>query len=242
MLWNLALRTLFYDRAKLIAGLVGVIFSVVLVNIQGGLFTGLIGKASLIVDRSGADIWVGHRGMHNVDFAHGIPTRWIQRVRSIDGVEEAEPVRIGFSEINLPDGQFESVVVVGVTEGSKLGRAFDIVEGPANSLEYPDSVVVDQCDDKKLQTPKVGEIREIGGRRVRIAGKSHGILSFLVAPYIFTNHKLSAELSGTDPNMTSYFLVKLRSGSNSEQVCNEIRRRLDDVTVMTTEDLCGHQH
>lgn len=234
MLWNLAIRTLFYDRGKLIAGLVGVIFSVVLVNIQGGLFSGLMGKASLLVDRSGADIWVGHRGMHNVDFPHSIPTRWINRVRSIPGVAEAEPMRIAFSEISLPGGGFESVAVVGVTEGSDLGRAFKIVEGPENALDYADSVVVDQCDDGKLLSPTIGDIREVGGRRVRIMGKCHGILSFLVAPYIFTTHKLSAELTGTDPSMTSYFLVKLSDGADSQLVIDEIRQRLGDVTVMPT--------
>ena len=40
-----------------------------LVNVQGGLFLGLIRKVSLLVDQSDADIWVGHRRIHNVDFA-----------------------------------------------------------------------------------------------------------------------------------------------------------------------------
>lgn len=234
MLWNLAIRTLLYDRGKLIAGLVGVIFSVVLVNIQGGLFSGLIGKASLLVDRSGADIWIGHKGMHNVDFPHSIPTRWIHRVRSIPGVIEAEPMRIGFTEISLPQGGFESVAVVGVTEGSELGRAYDIIEGPENALDFPNSVIVDQCDDKKLASPEIGELREIGGRKVRITGKCRGVLSFLVAPYIFTNYNHSAELAGTDPSMTSYFLVKVDQGVDRELVCQEIRRRLSEVTVMPT--------
>jgi putative ABC transport system permease protein len=236
MLWNLAIRTLLYDRGKLIAGLVGVIFSVVLVNIQGGLFSGLLGKASLLVDRSGADIWVGHRGMHNVDFPHNIPIRWINRVRSIPGVREAEPMRIVFTEISLPEGGFESVAVVGVTEGSQLGRAFDIVEGPQDALDYPHSVIVDQCDDKKLLYPEIGEIREIGGRKVRVMGKCNGVLSFLVAPYIFTHHKHAAELAGTDPSMTSYFLVKLDEGADKQAVCREIEQRLSEVTVMPTDD------
>ena len=70
MLGKLAIRTLIYDRGKLLAALVGVIFSVVLVNVQGGLFIGLMSKASLLIDQGDADIWVGHRGMHNLDFAH----------------------------------------------------------------------------------------------------------------------------------------------------------------------------
>ena len=235
MLLNLAIRTLLHDRGKLIAGLVGVIFSVVLVNIQGGLFTGLMSKASLLVDRSQADIWIGHRGMHNVDFPHDIPLRWIHRVRSIPGVEEAEPLRIAFSEISLPNGHFESVAVVGVTENSSLGRSFKIIEGEPNALDYPDSVVVDQCDNAKLHSPAIGDIREVGGQRVRITGKCHGVLSFLVAPYIFTNHQRSAELTRTDAAMTSYFLVKLAPGADQDAVCNEIRNRLSEVSVMPTD-------
>ena len=57
MLRKLAIRTLIYDRGKLIAALVGVIFSVVLVNVQGGLFIGLMSKASLLIDQGDADIW-----------------------------------------------------------------------------------------------------------------------------------------------------------------------------------------
>ncbi len=236
MLWNIAFRTLLFDRGKLLAGLIGVIFSVVLVNIQGGLFFGLINKASLLVDRSNADIWVGHRGMHYIDFPHSIPTRWIQRVRSIGGVSEAEPMLLTITEISLPDGNFEGVIVVGLTEGSDLGRAYEIVEGPPHALDYANAIIVDQCDDEKLLHPAIGETREIGHRRVRIAGKSHGILSFLVTPYAFTTYDRAIELSGGDPSMSSYFLVRVEPGVDAKAVCEEIERRLGDVTAMTTEE------
>ena len=236
MLWNIALRTLLYDRGKLLAGLVGVIFSVVLVNIQGGLFFGLINKASLLVDRSHADIWVGHRGMHNVDFPPSIPSRWIDRVRSVPGVREAEPLRVASSEMSLPDGNFEGVMVVGVTEGSDLGRAYDIVEGPRDALQYTDSVIVDQCDNEKLFHPELGENREVGGRRAKIVAKCHGVLSFLVTPYVFTDYKRSIEFTGGDPSMASYFLVRVEPGVDREAICAEIRGRLQDVTAVPSEE------
>lgn len=235
MLWKLAIRTLVHDRGKLIAGLIGVIFSVVLVNIQGGLFLGLISKASLLVDRSNADIWIGHRGMHNVDFPHNLPLRWLHRVRGIHGVDEVEPLRIAFSEMSLPDGEFESVVVVGVSENTMLGRAYEVVEGPHDAQKFANGVVVDQCDDSKLGYPRIGEIREIGGRRTRITGKCHGVLSFLVAPYVFTTHDRAVEISNSDPEMTSYFLVKLAEGHESNRVCDQIRQRLPEATVMTRD-------
>lgn len=236
MLWNIASRTLLFDRGKLVAGLIGVIFSVVLVNIQGGLFFGLIHKASLLVDRSNADIWVGNRGMHYVDFPHSIPVRWIHRVRSIPGVAAAEPMRIEFSEISLPNGNYEGVMLVGVTEGTDLGRAYDIVEGPADALTYPDAVIVDQCDDSKLINPAIGDVREINGKRVRVSGKSYGVLSFLVTPYVFTNYDHHIDLARGEPDKASYFLVRLAPGADAAQVCSEIERRLHDVTAMTSAE------
>lgn len=236
MLWNIALRTLLHDRGKLCAGLIGVIFSVVLVNIQGGLFFGLVNKASLLVDRSNADIWVGHRGMHNVDFPHDIPERWIHRVRSIPGVAEAEPIRIGFSEVTLPNGNFEGVMVIGLKEESDLGRAYEVVEGNQEALDFVDGIIVDQCDDLKLVSPQVGEVREIGGNRVRITGKSYGILSFLITPYVFTTYDRTVDLTDGDPSMASYFLIKTEDGADSQALCAEIERRLGDVTAMPRDE------
>ena len=235
MLWNIAFRTLVSDRGKLLAGLIGVIFSIVLVNIQGGLFSGLMSKATLLVDRGNADIWVGNRGMHNVDFAHDFPRRWIDRVRSIPGVVEAEPIRVTFSEMMLPDGHYESIVVIGVEPESELGRAWKIVEGPEDALEQPHSVIVDQCDDDRLAEPAIGELREIGGRRARIAGKSRGILSFLVAPYVFTTLERAAEFTGSDPTTCSYLLVRTEPGVEPIGVCQTIQERLPEVSALTAE-------
>lgn len=77
------------DGGKLATAMVGVVFSVVLVNVQGGLFFGLLGKVALLVDCGEADIWVGHKRVHNIDFPLDIPKRWLYRVRAVPGVETA---------------------------------------------------------------------------------------------------------------------------------------------------------
>jgi len=235
MFWNLAYRTLLHDRGKLVAGLVGVIFSVVLVNIQGGLFFGLIRKASTLVDDGHADIWVGHRGMHNVDFPHPIPQRWQHVVAGVPGVAEVQPLRILLSEMSLPGGGYEGIVLVGVPPGTRLGHAYELVEGPPHALRRNDAVIVDQCDDLKLRDPVLGELREIGGRRVRVTGKSQGVLSFLVTPYVFTSYDRAAELTATDPADTSYILARLDGAADPRAVCRAIEAKLPDVSAMTAD-------
>ena len=124
-MWPIAIRTLIADRGKLLTALVGVVFSVVLMNVQGGLFVGLIRKAGLLVDGGEADIWVGHKHMHNVDFPTDIPRHWLDRVRTIPGVQHAEPYLIGWADMTLPSGGLERVLVVGVEEAKPAGRRLE---------------------------------------------------------------------------------------------------------------------
>jgi putative ABC transport system permease protein len=232
---TLAIKTLLADRGKFAAALVGVVFSVVLVNIQGGLFLGLIRKAGLLVDNSQADIWVGHKHMHNVDFPRDIPRRWLHRVRGVPGVEIAEPYLVGFSEMTLPSGNFESVVVVGVPRDSLLGRPWNLQAGSL-PFDRPNGVVIDICDADKLEFPQLEELREIGGRRARVVGQTHGILSFLVTPYIFTSYEQGLTYLAKDPRNCSYILVKVVPGADIHATCREIMQRTPELDALPAAD------
>ncbi len=228
-MWSIALRTLFADRGKLVTALVGVVFSIVLVNVQGGLFVGLIRKAGLLVDQGQADVWVGHKMMHNVDFPRDIPRRWVHRVRTVEGVQRAEPYLIGFSDMTLPSGGFEGVVVVGVDRASLLGGAWNLTQGRPESILQSDGIIVDECEAQKLEYPKIGELREVGGRRARVVGFSRGIMGFLVAPYVFTTYERAAGYLGKPADRCSYFLVQLKPGADPQEVCDAIQHRVPQL-------------
>src|SRR6266852_4105598 len=102
-MWWLAIKAMLADRGKLLTSLLGITFSVVLVNLQGALLLGLIHKASVLVDYGQADIWVGHRHMNNVDMGTFVPERWIHRIRGVEGVERADPYVVAVSQILMPD-------------------------------------------------------------------------------------------------------------------------------------------
>ena len=101
-MWKIAIKTLCAEHGKLITAIIGVAFSVALVNVQTGLYSGLMHKAGLMVEYFQADIWVGHKLMHNVDFPRNIPRRWLHRVKSVPRVVRVEPYLMGFSEMTLP--------------------------------------------------------------------------------------------------------------------------------------------
>jgi len=234
-MWSIALETLIADRGKLLTALVGVVFSIVLVNVQGGLFVGLIRKASMLVDHCQADVWVGHQNMHNVDFPRDIPRRWVYRVRTVPGVKRAEPYLIGFSEMTLPSGGFEGIVVVGIEPPALLGGPWNVTPDRSDAVLQNDGIIVDRCDARKLEYPQLDEIREIGGHRTKIAGLSHGITGFLVTPYAFTTYERATELLQKDPGLCSYFLVELQPGADAQAVCNAIRQRVPELEAFPRE-------
>jgi putative ABC transport system permease protein len=234
-MWNIAIKTLIADRGKLLAALVGVVFSVVLVNVQGGLFFGLIRKASLLVDQTDADIWVGHKKMNNVDFPQAVPRRLVQRIRAIDGVKRAEPYLVGHSVMTLPDGGFEYVLVVGCEPDSLLGAVTPAYAGDIRDIRRADGILVDKDDAEKIGNPKIGDIREIGRRRARIVGFTEGVLGFLVTPYVFTTIDRAADYIGRGSDEASYFLVQLENGAPLEEVCRRIHERVPDLEALTRQ-------
>jgi putative ABC transport system permease protein len=232
-MWLLAIKAMLADRSKLITALLGVTFSVVLVNLQGGLLLGLIQKASLLVDYGKADIWIGHRHMSNVDIGTFIPERWIYPIRGVEGVERAEPYVVMFSQMTMPDGRFENVVVVGSAEGSLLGNAWSMAEGNAQAIRHPDGILVDVYDRHRLGNCRVGDVRELNGRRAKIVGMTRGIVSFTTNPYVFTTLERARGkyTNGIPPGYCSYFLVTAKPGTDVDALCARLRERLPQVDV-----------
>ena len=232
-MWLLALKALLADRGKLLTSLLGVAFSVVLINLQVGLLRGLIQKASLLVDYGQADIWVGHQHMNNVDIGTFIPERWVHRIRGVEGVERAEPYIVMFGQAKMPDGKFENVVVVGCEPASLMGNAWQMADGDRRAVLQPDGVLVDSCDAAKLGDCRVGDVREINGQRAKVVGMTRGIVGFTTNPYVFTTLERARRkyTAGIPAEHCSYFLVKAKPGTDVKALCARIKQRVPELDV-----------
>ena len=60
--FTLASRNLLHDRLRFVATTIGIVFSVVLVMVQMGLYLGFGHMVTRMIDRSDADLWVMRRG------------------------------------------------------------------------------------------------------------------------------------------------------------------------------------
>jgi putative ABC transport system permease protein len=232
-MWWLALKAMLADRGKLLTTVLGITFSVVLVNLQGGLFLGLMQKATLLIDYGQADIWVGHRHMNNVDITTLIPERWIDRIRKLDGVERADRYLVTGGYMSLPDGRHEQVLIVGAEPASLLGNPVAMAEGTPEEVRHPEGVLIDVYEAEKLGNLRIGDVREINNHRARVVGMTRGVVGFTNTPYVFTTLERARHnyATGVNSGQCSYYLVKAKPGTDVQALCASIHREVPDLDV-----------
>src|SRR5690348_7039614 len=191
----LALRNMVHDRVRLIVTLVGIVFAVVLIGVQLGLFIGFARTTSSLIDHAGADLWVMAPNTRNVDQAAAISERKMYQALAVPGVRDAAKLITEFTLFKRPDGGDETVIVVGFDTAKGMGAPWQIVAGDVRNLDYPGTVMIDERYREKLGIDHLGQVVEIGGRRAQVVGFTRGIRSFTQSPYVFASLRSALDYS-----------------------------------------------
>ena len=112
LIFTLALRNLIQDRLRFVAALTGIVFSVVLVMMQLGLYFGFSRMLTIIIDHASTDLWIVSSETKYFEDLSLLDNKVRDRLLAIDGVSEAVPVVAGFSVWMLPDGGMTSVFII----------------------------------------------------------------------------------------------------------------------------------
>ncbi len=234
---NLAWKNLLYDKLRFAITVIGVAFAVTLVFLQVGLFMGLLDNASVTIRHLNADLWVTSRNTPNVDFAHTYPETYVQRVRSVPGVERADNLIVWFITLVLPTGSQEGTLMYALEDFTRWGLPWNVESGNLEDLKRGRYFFLDRSAEKRFGKFKVGEYREIAHRRMKIIGASRDALSFSTTPIIFLDYRMAQEINPDElGGNTTYTLVKLAPGADPEAVKREIRRRLPYNDVYTKDE------
>jgi putative ABC transport system permease protein len=230
----LAQRNLFHDKVRLTVTLTGIVFSVVLIVVQLGLFLGFTSATSNLIDHSGADLWITSKNVPYVEQGVAFSERKLNQVRAVPGVADAQKIIAHWTQWKRHDGGQESVQIVGINVDDPLERPWNLVAGSVEDLKSPDAVILDDLYKQKLGVTRIGEVFEIGGYRARVVGFTHGIRSFTTSPYVFTSFKNAQDYTATREDQTLFILVKVAPGADVQQVRRDVLDHVKDVDVFTT--------
>lgn len=237
MTFTLARRNLTHDRVRLFVTLTGVIFAVVLIAVQMGLFVGFTKAITDVIDHSTADVWVASHGLQNFDVAASLHAGMLHQVLAVPGVDQAERLIVDFSNWRKPSGGEEFVEVIGYDMYTGMSAPWNVVEGNLSSLSASNTVFVDQTDLAKLGIRGVGDEVEISGQRARVVGLTKGIRSFTTSPYVFTSLKNALNYCRMGEGQATYILAKAETGVTPAELKARIAGQIVDVDVYTTKEL-----
>jgi putative ABC transport system permease protein len=236
MILTLATRNLFHDRIRLAVTLIGILFSIVLVAVQLGLYLGAKKTIIGMIENSNADLWVMAYGAKSFEEAQLQPGRGRYIALAVPGVESVAPVVAAFQRWRKPAGGLVLSVLVGVDVDDKGLVPWNMISGSPQALSEPDGVAVDKTYLKSLGVLSVGDTAQIGPKKVRIVGMTDGIRSFTMSPYIWTTSNRARSLINAEPDQATFFLVKLKPGADLETVRAGIKSRMDDTEVLTKDE------
>lgn len=233
MVVKLAYRNLFHDRLSFFVTVVGILFSVVLVAVQSGIYLGSANKIATIIDAAPADLWIVPLGTKSYDDPSFLAGRERYLALSAPGVENSEDMLVSFARWRKPRGGETTVLLIGTAGDSPKALPANIIDGSREALEAPNTVAIDRSYFNDLGVDKLGNRAELNGTSVKLVAITKRVRSFTTLPFVFTSIDEARQLSGANQEQASYQRVTLLPGADIETVRKEIAARLPDTEVLT---------
>ena len=235
LVFTLASRNLFQDRLRFIASLIGIVFSVVLVMVQLGLFFGFSRMITTMIDHASTDLWIVSSGTKYFEDLSLLNSTTRDRLLAVDGVAEVIPMVAGFSAWRLPDGAMTSVFVIGADVNTGALPPWNVVGGNLQDLTTPGTVAIDRSYYDRLGVSGVGAASQIRGLPVNVGAVTDGIRSFTTTPYVFSGLAEARSYIGLPSSFTTHFLVRLKRDAGLERVRQTILANNPAMQVLTPD-------
>ncbi len=237
LILTLASRNLFHDRVRLIATVVGIVFSIVLVTVQLGVFVSFERMVTMMIDHAQADFWIAPIETKSFEGSSLLAGRERFQALSINGVTEVTPVIVGYASWRKPNGGASTpVLVVGAPTASAGLQPWNVVEGRVDDLSMPDAVAIDRSYFEQLGVAGIGGNAEISNQKARVVAITKGIRSFTTTPQVFTSLDRARAYLGVPPNKANYFIVRISPNANAAAVRSRLAASLSDAEVLTSEE------
>lgn len=238
MILTLAFRNLCHDRIRLAVTLIGILFSVVLVAIQLGLYIGSSRDITALIDNAKGELWITAYGAKSFEDGGTLLTaKERHQALATPGVKSVAPVLAVFAEWRKPAGGSTRVVLVGADREDGGLAPFNVVEGTWADIKAPGGIAVDTSYLAELGVEGIGSTAQISEGRVRVRALTQGIRSFTQSPYVFAPIDRARALMGAPEQTTTFHLVKLEEGADKKAIQADLAKRVAPAEVLTKDEM-----
>jgi putative ABC transport system permease protein len=220
---QVAWKMLTGDLVKFLSLVVGVGFASFLMTQQVSIFMSILGRTgSQVVDVTDAPIWVMDAKVRFVDEAPPLLETDLFRVRGVADVDWAVPFYKGQVRVQLENGNYRNVVLLGIDDATFVGAPTRMVLGNIAALSRPDAVIVDKAGWKYLfgnDPYALGREMQLNDHRAVIVGICQASPPFTTLPIVYSRYSVAARFVPRERHFMNFVLAQPKPNSSAEQAC-----------------------
>ena len=231
-----------FEKSKSMGILTAIIISIYLIGIELGMFfylANLIGGLVSNANPAYAQVFVVNRQTENANQLTPFDVRWINQLRSIEGVDDTHGFVITPVTVKFPNGKDAPAMVIGsafpaMAAGPREGL---IESGSLHDLAAPEIVSTDFYDNKALRYEvQPGTRFEINGKAAMVGVTTRHAKGFN-APLLYTTLDKARHYSGLSETMVSGIIVSVRDPGMIGPVVSRINQAAPDLKAWPAEEL-----
>ena len=204
------LKTLWLQKASLLASAAGVAGAFVLVLILQAVFAGEARQMVAYARHAPADVWVMQRGVLNMHMANSFVWAWkAKRIAQLPGVRAAIPILYSGALVRMGG---RTMVAYAVGLGPDAHRAGPWAMAAGRAIPEPGEIVLPRVF-AQLTGVGLGARVELTGKRLEVVGLSEGTYS-MANPVVFVAASDLADMMQAEGTV-SYILVEAEPGQDA---------------------------
>lgn len=211
------------DRPKYLALVCGLGFAVLLISQQAAIFMGLLIRATgPLQNVAQPDLWVANKFVRYVSETRSLSDEDLSRVRSIPGVQWAEPFFAARVLCDLPSGNTRYISLFGIDRTTLVGQPPELTAGRLEDLRIADAVIVEESARSKLENIGLGEELKLNDRRAIVVGFCRAKPGFDSPAVVYSTYANCLHFTPLGRNAMTYILVKVKPGVDVAAVQRDI--------------------
>ncbi len=234
---RIAFKSLVHDRAKAAAALAGVAFATTLLLVQSGVYLGFLETSAGLISRVGGDVWIMARGTPALEFGEPVSPSARRLAQASACVARARAVVMTLVQFRNADGEARTLSLIGVNPRETTALPWSMVRGLPDDLLGPNRVTIDDldADEFRLHGDALAGSFEVGGETLHVAGVTHGIRSFTLSPFTFTDLGTARRVLGLGEDEAHFWVLDTADRACADAVIRQVNTR-PDLEALTTAD------
>lgn len=224
---SFAIKMLVGERAKYIGIVIGLSFAAFIISQQGAILLGIMRRTyGFITDTSQPNLWITDPSVQFIDDIKPMKSTDLYRVRSVSGVAWAVPLFKGMIRARLPNGIFQSCILIGIDNATLIGGPPHMIDGSLTDLRFPNAIIVDRNGaNTKLASSaplQIGDELELNDHRAYVNGICAVSRTFQSQPVIYTTYDRATEFVPQERKLLSFIIAHTEPGQDPQAVCDRI--------------------